>query len=174
MISDENSKSTWESLAKSWALECEQVIRSWSGYENFVLSKLSLDWSTKRVASRGGMYAEGPGISIAMSTACMIRTSPYRMYEYKSFDADPIIGGFYARDLSLPLGMHVCHEMAHAAQFYAHFSLGIESDRPHGVQFKSAYAKIRTALFNKHIPKNQQQLKDEYYQLIDDTIRGVY
>lgn len=171
---DDNGKSGWNSLAKEVALECENVIRSWPGYDNFILSKLDLDWSTRRRSSRGGIYAEGPGISIAMSLACMIRTSPYRMYEYKSFDADPVIGGFYAKDPWLPLWMHICHEMAHAAQYYAHFSLGITSDRPHGMQFKNAYAKIRRAVLNNHIPINQTQLKEEYYQLIEDTIRGVY
>lgn len=163
----------WNNLARSWAWECESIIRSWKGYEGFVLSKLDLDWSSRRKSSRGGMYAEGPGISIAMNIACMIRTEPYRMYEYKSFDADPVIGGFYAKDHTLPLAMHVCHEMAHAAQFYAHCILGIVSDRPHGIQFKTAYAKLRKAAFNKHIPLNQQQLKDEYYQLIDSVLRGA-
>lgn len=171
---DDNNKKIWEDLAKTLASECENVIRQWSGYDNFVLSKLDLDWSLRRRSSRGGLYAEGPGISIAMSIACMIRTSPYRIYEYKSFDADPIIGGFYAKAPWLGLGLHVCHEMAHAAQYYAHFNLGITSDRPHGTQFKNNYAKIRRAVLNKHIPLNQQQLKEQYLKIIDDTIRGAY
>ena len=171
---DDKNKKIWEDLAKTIAAECENVIRSWPDYDNFVLSKLELDWSTRRRSSRGGVYAEGPGISIAMSVACMIRTNPYRIYEYKSFDADPVIGGFYGSDPWLPLGLHVCHEMAHAAQYYAHFSLGKLSDRPHGMQFRSNYAKIRKAVLNKHVPPNQQQLRTEYLKIIDDTLRGVY
>ena len=170
----EDNKTVWEDLARTISAECESVIRSWPEHDNFILSKLDLDWSTRRRSSRGGVYAEGPGISIAMSLACSIRTTPYRLYEYKSFDADPVIGGFYAKAPWLALGLHVCHEMAHAAQYYAHFSLGILSDRPHGTQFKSAYYKIRRAVLNKHIPINQKQLKDEYHKLIDNTIRGVY
>lgn len=166
-------KQQLEQLARSWAWECESVIRSWDQHEHFVLSKLDLDWSPKRRGSRGGMYAEGPGISIAMQVALMIRTDPYRMYEYKSFDADPVIGGFYARDTNLALGLHVCHEMAHAAQYYGHISLGIPSDRPHGDRFKTVYAKIRRAVFNKHIPRNQEQLKAEYFNLIEDAVLGA-
>ena len=169
-----DDKQLYEQKAKLWASQCEDVIRAWDNYQNFVLSKLELDWSPRRRSSRGGWYKEGAGISIAMSLACMPRTSPYRMYEYKSFDADPVIGGFYATDENLSLGLHVCHEMAHAAQYYGHFSLGIISDRPHGMQFRSNYAKIRKAVLNKHIPPNQQQLRTEYLKIIDDTLRGVY
>jgi hypothetical protein len=174
LLTLEGNNKLWEDLAKTVAAECDNVIRSWPGYDNFILSKLDLNWSSRRTASRGGLYAEGPGISIAMNVACMIRTRPYRIYEYKSFDTDPVIGGFYGTNPWLPLGLHICHEMAHAAQFYAHFNLGIISDRPHGTQFKNNYAKIRKVVLNKHIPPNQQQLKEEYLKIIEDTIRGVY
>ncbi len=165
-------KQLYEQLARSWARQCEDVIRTWTGYQNFVLSKFELDWSTRRRSSRGGVYKEGPGISIAMSLACMPRTNPYRMYEYKSFDADPLIGGFYATEENLSLGLHVCHEMAHAAQFYSHFNLGVLSDRPHGNLFKDSYRKLRVAVLNRHIPVNQKQLKEQYEEMLLSFVRG--
>jgi hypothetical protein len=165
-------KQLYEQKAKSWARQCEDVITSWPGYQNFILSKFELDWSPRRRCSRGGWYKEGAGISIAMSVACMPRTSPYRMYEYKSFDADSLIGGFYATDENLSLGLHVCHEMAHAAQFYSHFNLGIISDRPHGNLFKDTYRKLRVAVLNRHIPVNQKQLKEQYEEMLLSFVRG--
>lgn len=167
-----DDKTYYEKHARTWANECEHNIKSWAGFESFSLSRLVLDWSTRRRSSRGGWYEEGPGINIAMSVACMPRTNPYRVYEYKSFDADPIIGGFYARDECLPVAWHVCHEMAHAAQYYAHFALGIESDRAHGKQFKAMYSKLRIATINQIIPKNQAQLKEEYYDMISNIVTG--
>jgi hypothetical protein len=167
-----DDKKLYEHRARSWASQCEDVIRTWSGYENFVLSKLDLDWSIKRRSSRGGLYKEGPGINIAMNLACMPRTNPYRMYEYKSFDKDPVIGGFYASDENLSLGFHVCHEMAHAVQFFAKFELGVYTDRPHGDSFKTPYRKIRLAVLNKLIPVNQKQLKEEYEQMLISFVRG--
>lgn len=169
-----DDRKNWEHKAKIWATQCEQLITSWSGYENFTLSRLSLDWSTKRRASRGGMYAHGPGISIAMSQACMPRMEVFRMYEYRSFDADPVIGGFYARDENLALGLHVCHEMAHAAQFYGQFVLGVESSRPHGKEFKIPYSKIRKNILNNHIPRIQHQLKQEYDDIITSIVGKRY
>ena len=39
--------------------------------------------------------------------------------EYKSFDSDPIIGGFYTRDKYDRLRMVIVHEIAHALQYYS-------------------------------------------------------
>ena len=36
-------------------------------YVDFKLASVKLDWSLKRSCSRGGMYADGPGINIAMA-----------------------------------------------------------------------------------------------------------
>jgi hypothetical protein len=169
-----DDKKIWEAKAKSWVSQCEHVISAWTGYENFVLSKCTLDWAITRRASRGGWYKEGPGISIAMSQACMPRFAPFRIYEYKSFDSDPVIGGFYATDENLALGLHVCHEMAHAAQFYSHFELGIESDKPHGLLFRKLYSIIRTEVLNKKIPINQAQLKNELDNEISLIVKRKY
>jgi len=167
-----DDKLIYDKHAKSCAYQCESVIKSWDSFENFTLSSLVLDWSTKRRSSRGGLYKEGPGINIAMSIACMPRTDPYRLYEYKSYDSESGLGGFYARDPLLPVALHVCHEMAHAAQYYAHFNLGMFSDRPHGRLFKSIYGKLRVATINKLIPLNQIQLKQEYYDMITSIVNG--
>ena len=40
------------------------------------------------------MYADGPGINIAMYRCCKNDNGEVqRVYEYKSFDLDPVIGG---------------------------------------------------------------------------------
>ena len=36
-------------------------------YVKFKLASVKLDWSPNRRSSRGGYYADGPGINIAMS-----------------------------------------------------------------------------------------------------------
>ena len=38
-------------------------------YKDFVLATPKFDWSVDRVASRGGYYADGPSINIAMHCA---------------------------------------------------------------------------------------------------------
>ena len=38
----------------------------------------------------------------------------YRVYEYKSFDSDPDIGGIYTRNKWHKLGLVILHEIAHA------------------------------------------------------------
>lgn len=161
-----------ETIARTAARECEHIIQNWDSFESFVLASITLDWNTRRVASRGGWYASGPGINIAMSAACTLRTSPYRLYEYKSFDLDPQIGGFFARDPGLAVELHVCHEMAHAAQYYAHVCLGRLKDRPHGQSFKQPYRLLRQSYLNPRIPKNQLQLKQEYETVLAKILTG--
>ena len=43
--------------------------------------------------------------------------NPLRHYEYKSFDADKFIGGFYTDNMEHPLLAVIAHEVAHAIQF---------------------------------------------------------
>jgi hypothetical protein len=105
-----------------------------------------------------------------MSIATKPKTNIYRMYEYPSFDGSPIIGGFYAEDPDLVLGMTVCHEMAHAVQFYRLVVLGYQRGKPHGPDFKTPYANIRAAIFNKLLP-NQVTAKKQYEELLKDTIK---
>jgi hypothetical protein len=170
---DAKSKEQLELSAYRWVSKCEDVISTWSDCSEFVLHKCVLDWSSRRRSSRGGWYATGPGINIAMAITSKPRTSPYRMYEYPSFDADPIIGGFYSDDPDLALGMTICHEMAHAVQFFRVKHLGKPRGKPHGVDFKTPYALLRKALINPHI-HSEALYKELYEKMINETIKGIF
>jgi len=162
---DAKRKEKFEISAYSWVSKCEDVIATWSDCADFALHKCTLDWSPRRRCSRGGWYASGPGINIAMSLACRERTKPYRMYEYASFDADPVIGGFYSADPDLALGMIICHEMAHAVQFFRVVHLGKPRGRPHGADFKLPYSLLRKALVNPKI-HSEALYKEQYDKMI--------
>ena len=151
----------YENTAKFWANICEAEICSWTGYSDFKLAKLTLDWKESRRSSRGGWYKAGPGINLAMTKYVYSSDELYRVYEYPSFDSDPIIGGFYSDNPHLYLAMTVCHEMAHAAQFYAHNILKKLIDKPHGDTFKTPYKALRIRLLNPILP-NQLELKNRY------------
>lgn len=147
----------YNQVATKWANKCETFINSWDGYNGFFLNQLKLDWSPRRTSSRGGWY-DGPGISIGMvpCTRFRIQGEVFYQHEYASYEKDPIIGGFYSSDISHSVGLHVCHEMAHAVQFYADKILGIQVDRAHGESFKTPYRLIRSKLFN---PTLEDQIK---------------
>ena len=156
------------SMAKDWAKQCEELIRTWDEYKGFKSSTFKLDWSPRRVSSRGGWY-NGPGINIGMSPATRHRQegSVYRQYEYPGYDSDPVIGGFYSISLVHSVGLHVCHEMAHAVQYYADRVLNKKMDKPHGESFKIPYREIRVNLLNPTLGsvKYQEVLKNEYKKL---------
>jgi hypothetical protein len=154
-------KKQYEILVKEWVIKCE----------DFCLAKLSMDWSPRRRSSRGGWYdsAGGPGINMAMSLYFGNDKLPISYsYEYASFDKHPVIGGFYyTKDSKYLRGaMVVCHEMAHAAQFYSSRQLYKQIDRPHGESFKQPYSTIRINLFNYLIPKNQHELASKYNEML--------
>lgn len=156
------NKTKWERHAYFWMNECEDYIRTWKDFSDFSLSMFKLDWSARRRSSRGGLYGSIPGINIAMSIACKEYSEVNRVYEYKSFDSDSEIGGFYYKDANLKLGMHICHEMAHAVQYYSSFTLGKNNfDKPHGVSFKRPYRALRNRILNPHL-ECQSVLKQEY------------
>ena len=159
-------KGLWESKAYFWMNQCEDYISSWKGFESFRLGLFKLDWSTRRRSSRGGLYGNAPGISIAMALTTKEPGGVARVYEYASFDNDPIIGGFYYTDPEYKLAMHICHEMAHAVQFYSHYILNLKNiDRPHGKSFKEPYSLLRKQVLNPKLEK-QKELKLEYEKLI--------
>lgn len=149
---DDNIKQSWNRVAVDWVVKCEREINTWAGLDKFKLAKLTTDWSLSRRSSRGGMYAAGPGINLAMATLVEPKNSVYRVYEYPSFDSDPEIGGFYTDKNTHRLAMLVCHEMAHAVQFYSAKYLNMPIDRPHGDTFKRPYRKLRVKLLNPEIP----------------------
>jgi hypothetical protein len=164
-------KTKLNKLVHTWASEAEAQVNSWPEYSGFNLSTIKLDWSTRRTCSRGGWY-DGPGINMAMAMLFRERGKPYRLYEYKSYDLDKVIGGFYAEDQMLAAQVIVIHEVAHAAQFYADRSLGLLIDRPHGESFKKPYRRLRTELFNFKIPVNQSQLAKRYNDTISEITKG--
>lgn len=169
---DAKKKEQFEVSAYRWVSKCEDVISTWSDCADFVLHKCVLDWSPRRRSSRGGWYASGPGINIAMFNTCRQRTEPYRMYEYASFDSDPVIGGFYSADPNLALGMVICHEMAHAVQFYRVVHLGKPRGKPHGPDFKLPYSLLRKALINPHI-HSEALYKEQYEKIINEINKPV-
>lgn len=126
---------------------------------------LRVDWDRKRSRSRGGVYANGPGISIAMYSAAPINSpGVYRFYEYPSYDSNSIIGGFYSTNWTHKLEAIIAHEMAHAVQFFEYAKLGIRC-KPHGPLFKKHYAALRTQFVNAQLP-NQAPLAEEYAAII--------
>jgi hypothetical protein len=140
-------KAYFDKVASDWVVKCENEIRTWDRYEKFKLGYFRRDWSISRRSSRGGWYRQGPGINIAMSRYCFDFILD-RVYEYPSFDADPVIGGFVPKHKDHYLACVVCHEMAHAAQFYAYNILNAPKGAPHGPDFRQPYARLRKKLFN--------------------------
>jgi hypothetical protein len=167
---DSKERNKLEVFTYRWISDCEDVITSWDDCKDFALHKCILDWSPRRTSSRGGWYATGPGINIAMNNFVKTRSKIYRMYEYPSFDDSSVIGGFYASDPNLAIGMTICHEMAHAVQFYRVLHLGNVRGKPHGEEFKIPYAMIRRAIFNKLLP-DQVKMKQEYDALVNNIVK---
>lgn len=161
----------WERAAYYWMDACEDEIKGWPGFSDFKLGLFKLDWSKRRRSSRGGLYGNAPGISIAMHLATRDPQGVAKCYEYKSFDDDPVIGGFYYKDTSYKLAMHICHEMAHAAQFYAAYITRTQDiDRPHGDSFKNPYRKLRISILNPRL-EPQEPLKQEYEDFIKKNFK---
>ena len=152
----------WNNYAKDYIAKITQWLQEGSQYssmKSFFLAYTKLDWSTKRSGSRGGWYKnhKGPGISIGMWVVCG-RTKandtevPMKVYEYQSFSKDREIGNFYTNDKHHHLLLHICHEMAHAAQYWhkRHHKMG--RIRPHGDEFKMFYREIRNYWLNPYLP----------------------
>ena len=131
-------------------------------YPDFTCS-VKLDWKFSRRCSRGGIYKDGPGINIAMSSAALVYLKYpdiYRFYEYPSFDSDKHIGGFYATDYTLKLKAIVAHEVAHAVQFFEYKKLNTRC-KPHGPIFKKYYKLLRDNFVNPSLP-TQADLNKAY------------
>jgi len=167
---DANKKIQFERQVYHWLALCEAEIKTWSDCSDFELHHCRLDWSPRRSAHRGGWYSSGPGINLAMWLLVRDRGEVYRMYEYASFDDNAVIGGFYAKDANLALGMIVCHEVAHAVQFYKKKVLNQSIDAPHGKSFKLPYAQLRKTVFNPKLP-NQAEMKKSYTEYVSSVLR---
>ncbi len=129
-------------------------------YVKFSLEAIKLDWSPKRRSSRGGMYADGPGINIALYHLIKTQGDVYYSNEYKSFDKDPEIGGFYSRNKYHRLEMVILHEIAHALQYYS-YRVNNYRCKPHGPAFKNFYRRLRNIHLNPFL-ENQKELGDIY------------
>jgi hypothetical protein len=158
-----------EELALDYIAQGVAAVKQLPVYSEFKLSSTILDWSPRRVSSRGGWYPKrgGAGISIAMKIAATntCNSDIIRVYEYSSFDADAHIGGFYTRKPELKLFLHCIHEVAHAAQFWGKCVLHIEPGKPHGDIWKHIYKHLRVKLLNEHI-EPQEPLSAEYKKFI--------
>jgi hypothetical protein len=146
--------------------EIEEYVKSHL-FNGFKLTT-KLDWSKKRISSRGGIYKDGPGINISMINAFPnnLGTTVYRFCEYPSYDSDKVIGGFYSRNPYDKLRAIVAHEVAHAVQMYSYRVLNIRC-APHGPIFKKYYAIFREQFVNSSKSlENQVELKSEYESYI--------
>lgn len=158
-----------EKRAHFWVDSCYNEIKKWDGYKDFFMNKVQLDWSTSRKSSRGGWYPGGPGINIAMHLNYWPHNNIFRYYEYPAYDSHKVIGGFYAYGSDIKLGATICHEMAHAAQMYPVFMFKSPRVKPHGDEFKTIYAKLRTKFINPLLPCQKTAIK-EYMEIY----RGKY
>lgn len=142
-------------------------------YPDFTLATIKLDWSPSRRSHRGGYYAAGPGINLAMRLLKKpIAGIPIRFYEYRSFDNDSVIGGFYTDDSQQYNQAIILHEMAHAVQFYT-YRLKNTRCKPHGPMFKNYYSMLRKAFLNDKLP-SQKPLKEDYLAYIKNIQNHNY
>jgi hypothetical protein len=85
----------------------------------------------------------------------------YRVYEYKSFDHDPTIGGIYIREPEFKVGLIMLHEVAHAAQYWLKYMKNKNPGTPHGDLWKRLYACLRSNILNPQL-ENQKELRLNY------------
>ena len=163
-------RAKWNKYANDYIRKVEAFCQR-EIYKKFSLGSVRLDWDPKRRSSRGGMYADGPGINIAMNHLCRDHKGEiYRVYEYKSFDDHPDIGGFYTRRNYDKLDMVILHEIAHALQYYS-YKINRHRCKPHGPVWKNFYSRLRNAFLNYTL-ENQHEMAEEY-QRIKDEILGI-
>jgi hypothetical protein len=136
-------------------------------YDDYSLAQIKFDWAPTRRSSRGGIYAKGPGINIAMNWVPTCFVGIGRFYEYKSFDSDKVIGGFFYDDPVLKLKAIIVHEMAHTIQFF-HYKKEKIKCKPHGPIFKKYYAELREEFINNLLP-DQKELKMRYITLLKEV-----
>lgn len=138
---------------------------------DFNLATVHLDWDTSRRSSRGGMYAKGPGINIAMAYSYpQGRKHTFKFHEYASYAKDPVIGDFYSNNPVHYLNAVVVHEIAHAIQWFMYKKYNTRC-KPHGPMFKKYYAILRKEFINIKLP-NQAALKKDYENYVS-TINNI-
>ena len=156
----------WNELADDYINKIEKWLNTHcqiSSASKFALIEAKLDWSKRRRCSRGGWRHGGPIVSIAMNVAIPDDNfdAPRRVYEYASFDSDPVIGGFYTNNLEHKLLHHLTHEMAHAAQYNHKNFHKMYRIKPHGNEFKMFYKELREVFLNPFLP-DQELMEKEF------------
>lgn len=167
MNSLEKAKLT--SWCNKQALDMQSFIKTWpyKGCSEFDIGEYKFDFSKRRTRSHGGLsYHDGiwtPFINIAMHYY-IHPVDVYRFYEYKSYDDDKVIGGFYSNDNEHRIMAVICHEMAHAIQYWRKFYCGLQNVKPHGEEFKKYYAILRQVYVNSKLP-DQEEYGKKYRNL---------
>lgn len=153
-------KASWIAWGKKQVSDMETYIQTWphKGCSSFKIEDIKFDFSKRRTTSRGGIsnfhgyYA--PFIDIAMHNYVQ-PTNVYRFYEYKSYDENKVFGGFYSDNIEHRITAVICHEMAHAIQFWHKYYNNIQNVKPHGEEFKKYYAALRQVFLNNDLPDQQ-------------------
>ena len=162
-------RASWISWGNKKVSEIESFIQTWphKGCSSFQMGEVKLDFSKSRTTSKGGVVKfDGvwmPFINVAMHNYTQA-TNVYRFYEYKSYDEDKIIGGFYSDNIEHRIKAVLCHEMAHAIQFWHKYYNNIQNVKPHGEEFKTYYAALRQVFLNAELP-NQIVMGSRYREL---------
>jgi hypothetical protein len=138
-------------------------------YAPFVLK---VDFNPKRISHRGGMYAKGPGINMAMNVFTYSKECfklggdhPYYFFqEMPSYADDPIIGSAHIDCVEQHINLSVAHEVAHSVQCYVKQRDKVEYVEPHGKEFKKYYQILRLEV-NKTLP-DQQFAEIKYKELL--------
>ena len=114
-----------------------------------------------------------PGISIAMARYIPRYGDPVRHYEYKSFDEDKFIGGFYTNNMEHPLLAVIAHEVAHAIQFWLWLYNDTAYGKAHGKEFKKHYAKLRAVFVNPLLP-DQEKMRRAYSEHKNTVVKEIF
>jgi len=162
-------RASWIAWGNKQVSDMESFIQTWphKGCSSFQMGEIKFDFSKRRVSSRGGINkVDGiwmPFISIAMHNYTQ-PSNIYRFYEYKSYDEDKVIGGFYSNNIEHRIIAVICHEMAHAIQFWHTYYNNIQNVKPHGEEFKTYYAALRQVYLNNNLP-DQKDMGKRYRAL---------
>ena len=163
-------KMHYTSFAYQFSSEIAEYAKTLDGMSEFSLAKRTFDWSARRTRSRGGMYRDGPGISIAMARTCASRYDQlFVVKEYPAYESHPTIGSIYTYSILDSLRLTIAHEMAHALQYFSYRYHYRPKSAPHGPVFKEFYTLLREKFVNIHLD-DQEQLKREYEQELADCV----
>jgi hypothetical protein len=166
----------WTTRINQMIDDSETYIKTWNlrGASEFKLGRRTIDNSPKRRSSRGGLYKiKGiymPGINLAVNHFFKNNGPVHYFSEYASFRKSTSIGSFYTEGLDLVFNALVCHEMAHAIQYWHTYYTKGDKTLPHGPEFKYYYQTLRDRFVNPFLP-NQIMAKRYYETGIDPWLK---